>query len=365
MSHEIRTPLNAIISLSHIMELDNKDEEMSEYIDALKFSAESLHSLINDILDYNKIEAGKLRLEKIEFSLIELMKNVRESFKYKANSKGVQLQAEIGEHLPDKYKGDPTRLTQIFNNLISNGIKFTEQGHVKLKAELLGIKDNLATVKFEVEDTGTGIPKDRIESIFEEFEQASASTTRNFGGTGLGLSITQKLLQMMSSDISIESEENTGSKFTFELTLEIDQEFDLVNLQLQDRTKDLNASKILVVDDNDMNRLVLKRLLAIWNAEFIEVSTGQDAIETVKTNSIDLILMDLQMQTMDGFEATSKISTLNTQIPVIAMSANQPGDFEEDYYKTGFSSFVHKPFDPEDLYSQIIKLLNTDEKKHS
>ncbi len=357
MSHEIRTPLNAIISLSHIMDLDNKDEEMSEYIDALKFSAEGLHSLINDILDYNKIEAGKLKLESIEFSLIDLMRNVRDSFKYKANSKGVELQIEVGEHLPDQYLGDPTRLTQIFNNLISNGIKFTEEGHVRLKAELLGIKDNIASLRFDVTDTGIGIPQDRLESIFEEFEQASTATSRNYGGTGLGLSITQKLLDMMESKIIIKSKEGQGSSFSFDIDFEICQEFDLVNLQLEDRDKDLAKSKIMVVDDNDMNRLVLKRLLDIWNAEMVDISNGTDAISYLENRAVDLVLMDLQMQPLDGFETTAAINKSKPDLPIIAMSANQPHDFEEEYFNTGFSGFVNKPFDPEDLYTRISNLI--------
>ena len=266
---------------------------------------------------------------------------------------------EVGEHLPDKYLGDPTRLTQIFNNLISNGIKFTEAGHVKLKTQLLGIKDNLASVQFEVSDTGIGIPKDRLKNIFEEFEQATSATTRNYGGTGLGLSITQKLLDMMDTQVLIESEEGKGSTFSFKIDFELSQEFDLVNLQLHDRTKDLNKCNIMVVDDNDMNRLVLKRLLNIWNAHFIDINNGADAIDHVENNKVDLVLMDLQMQPMDGFEATRMINQLNPELPIIAMSANHPSDFEEDYYKTGFSSFVSKPFTPEDLFNQINKLIKS------
>ncbi len=360
MSHEIRTPLNAIISLSHIMELDNKDEEMQEYINALKFSAESLHSLINDILDYNKIEAGKLRLESIEFSLIDLLKNLGQSFKYKANSKGIEMRIEIGEHLPDRLFGDPTRLTQILNNLIGNAIKFTHEGYVHVKATLAGIKDETATVSFNLQDTGIGIPEDKLKAIFEEYEQAGDETTREYGGTGLGLSIVKKLLDMMGSSIKLKSAENKGTTFSFNIDFKIDPEFSLVDLQQQDRDKDLELKQILVVDDNYMNRLVLKRLLQIWNGKFDEADNGHDAIEKCSETKYDVILMDLEMKPMNGFTTTLAINNtkVNKSTPIIAMSAHNPLDFEIEYEESGFVDFVHKPFDPEELFQKLTTTIN-------
>lgn len=355
MSHEIRTPLNAIISLSHIMELDNQDEEMKEYIHALKFSAESLHSLINDILDYNKIEAGKLRLESIEFSLIDLLKNLAESFKYKANSKGLEVRIEIGEHLPDRLSGDPTRLTQILNNLIGNAIKFTHEGYVHIKATLKGIKDDLANVSFSVRDTGIGIPEEKLQLIFEEYEQASDQTTREYGGTGLGLSIVKKLLSMMGTDIRVKSTENDGTTFYFDINFKIDPEFDLIDLQQVDRDKDLSKKQILVVDDNHMNRLVLKRLLQIWNGDFDESDDGGSAISKCLDTKYDIILMDLEMKPVHGFAAATEIhkAGMNKDTPVIAMSAHSPADYEIEYKEAGFVDFVHKPFDPEELFQKL------------
>ncbi|OEK04172.1 hybrid sensor histidine kinase/response regulator [Roseivirga misakiensis] len=355
MSHEIRTPLNAIISLSHIMEMDNKDREMKEYIDALKFSAEGLHSLVNDILDHNKMEAGKLRLENIEFSLIDLLKNLGELFKYKANNQGLELRIEIGEHLPDRLLGDPTRLAQILTNLISNAIKFTAEGYVHIKASLAGVKDDTATVSFAISDTGIGIPEDKLKSIFEDFEQASNEITREYGGTGLGLSIVKNLLKMMGSTIELKSQKEVGSCFAFDIDFGLDPNFQMIDLQQQDRDKDLKALSILVIDDNDMNRLVLKRLLQIWNGGFTEVDNGVDAVEMCKETSYDLILTDLEMKPMNGFDTAIKISktSKNRQIPIIAMSAHNPLDFEIEYKEAGFVDFVHKPFDPEELFQKI------------
>lgn len=355
MSHEIRTPLNAIISLSHIMEIDNKDKEMEEYIDALKFSAEGLHSLVNDILDHNKMEAGKLRLESIEFSLIDLLKNLAEMFKYKANSKGIELRIEIGEHLPDRLMGDPTRLTQVLNNLIGNAIKFTSEGYVHIKATLGGIKDDTATVSFAIMDTGIGIPEDKLKSIFEDFEQASNETTREYGGTGLGLSIVKNLLRMMGSVIKLKSKEDQGSSFAFDIDFNLGPEFEMIDLQQQDRDKDLNAINILVIDDNHMNRLVLKRLLQIWNGNFTEADNGIDAIELCENHTYDLILSDLEMKPMNGFDTAIKIAKTqnNYNTSIIAMSAHNRLDFEIEYTESGFVDYVHKPFDPEELFQKI------------
>ena len=358
MSHEIRTPLNAIISLSHIMEMDNENEEMQEYIDALKFSAENLHSLINDVLDYNKIEADKLVLETIEFSVIDLLRNIRDSFKYKAKNQGIELLVEVGEHMPDRVIGDPTRLTQIFNNLIGNAIKFTHEGHVHIKATLLGLKDDIATVTFEVKDTGIGIPREKLETIFEAYEQAGKETTREYGGTGLGLSITQKLLNLMGSKVRIESAEEEGTSLSFDISFMINQAFDMVSLQDQMRDKDLHGKHILVVDDNDMNRLVLKRLLTSWNAQFDEANGGETALKKCGEHQYDLILMDIEMKPLSGFEVAATIREEcinNKETTIIAMSGYLTSEFDKEMDKKHFSTLVLKPFEPNELYRQILK----------
>lgn len=366
MSHEIRTPLNAIISLSHLMDIDNENEETQEYIDALKFSAESLSSLINDILDYNKIEAGKLRLESIDFSLIDLLKNIRESFKFKASSKNVALNFGLAENTPDKLIGDPTRLTQIFNNLISNALKFTDDGSVDVGAKLVGIIDEKVTLEFTVADTGIGIPEEKIDEIFKDYEQASSDTTRKYGGTGLGLAITKKLLEMYNGDISVSSKPNVGTEFKFKIEFELPESFDILAADKANTVDDLKMAKILVVDDNYMNRMVLKRLFQKWNGDFYEASNGQQACEMANDHKFNLILMDLQMDEMDGFECSEIIKSESSQnqttqiLGLTAFGKNESISNKRAHY---FEEFIAKPFDPKELLKKLVLYLNNEQSK--
>jgi signal transduction histidine kinase/CheY-like chemotaxis protein len=365
MSHEIRTPLNAIISLSHLMDIDNDNdnEETQEYIDALKFSSESLNSLINDILDYNKMEAGKLRLEKVEFSLIDLLKNIRDSFKFKATSKGIQLLINLSENTPNRIIGDPTRLTQIFNNLISNALKFTDEGSVEVFAELKGIEDEKVTLEFFVKDSGIGISEDKIITIFEDFEQASSDTTRKYGGTGLGLAITRKLIEMHDSEIHVTSEVDKGTTFSFSLDFELPESFDLLSANKIDTVFDLKKANILVVDDNYMNRLVLRRLFAKWNANFHEAENGNQACQKVNESEFDLILMDVHMDGMNGFECTEFIKTrslLNKNTKVIGMTAFRENDVDDYIKSPSLTEFINKPFDPKELLKKLVFYLSNE-----
>lgn len=364
MSHEIRTPLNAIISLSHLMEIENESEDTQEYIDALKFSAESLHSLINDILDYNKIEAGKIDLESTEFSLIDLLKNICESFKYKASSKEVRLILEVGDLTPDRIMGDPTRITQIFNNLISNALKFTHEGSVTISAGLKGIKDDAAVVSFVVSDTGIGIPKEKLNEIFEDYEQASRETTRKYGGTGLGLAITKKLIELHNSSIDVHSVEDEGTRFNFDIEFEIKDSMQIFDdADETDQTKNLENARILVVDDSDMNRLVLKRFFSMWNAECLEARNGYEAVELANKTVFDLILMDLQMDGLDGFETTTQIrtsSSKNKESRIVAMTAQRASDLQGKIKESGMQDMISKPFEPQEFYNKIKQYLLSD-----
>jgi len=363
MSHEIRTPLNAIISLTHLMEMENENPDNQEYIDALKFSGESLHSLINDILDYSKIEAGKLELESVDFSIVDLMNKINGSFKFKAESKGIKINLSIGEYTPERLLGDPTRLTQILNNLISNAIKFTIEGSVGLSAHLVGIKDEIATIGFGVADTGIGIPKDKLDDIFENFEQASRETTRKYGGTGLGLAITKKLIDLHSSKINIESTEGQGSIFSFEIDFKLDKDFEVFETAgLQKHKQNLNKAKILIVDDNDMNRLVLKRLFNKWNGEWSEAVSGKEACELADQYKFDLILMDIEMDELDGFETAALIkakSKLNGNTEIIAMSARGDVEAKSKTEDSSMSDFIRKPFVPDVLLNKVSFVLNS------
>ena len=366
MSHEIRTPLNAIISLSHLMDIDNENKETQEYIDALKFSAESLSSLINDILDYNKIEAGKLKLEKIDFSLIDLLKNIRDSFKFKAKSKNVSLEFSLAENMPNRLIGDPTRLTQVFNNLISNALKFTDDGRIGVSAVLLGIENERVEIEFSVSDTGIGIPADKIKEIFKDFEQASSETTRKYGGTGLGLAITQKLLEMHDSAVEVSSVVGEGTEFKFAIKFELPEQFDLMVADKIDTDHDLKKAEILVVDDNYMNRMVLNRLFNKWNATFHEASSGKQALAKSDAQKYDLILMDIHMDEMDGFECTTLIkdsSKLNQNTRIIGMSAFAKNELEGNLKRDALYEFITKPFDPKELLNKLVYYLNYEEAK--
>ncbi|MCE7995072.1 MAG: response regulator [Roseivirga sp.] len=367
MSHEIRTPLNAIISLSHLMEIENESAETQEYIDALKFSAESLHSLINDILDYNKIESGKIDLESTEFSLIDQLKNICESFKYKASSKEVRLILEVGDHTPDRIMGDPTRLTQIFNNLIGNALKFTHEGNVTIAASLKGIKDDAAVVSFKVSDTGIGIPKEKLDEIFEDYEQASRETTRKYGGTGLGLAITKKLIELHNSSIEVHSVEGEGTQFNFDIEFIINDSMQIFDdADEVDQTKNLDKADILVVDDSDMNRLVLKRFFSMWNANCQEARNGYEALELVEKTVFDLILMDLEMDGINGFETTRQIrrdSKLNKEGRIVAMTAQRASDLQDKIRESAMQDLISKPFEPQELYQKIKYYLLLDEEK--
>ncbi|MGW8123439.1 ATP-binding protein [Roseivirga echinicomitans] len=361
MSHEIRTPLNAIISLSHLMDIDNENEETQEYIDALKFSAENLSSLINDVLDYNKIEAGKIKLESIDFSLIDLLKNIRDSFKFKAQSKDITLDFHLSENTPNRLIGDPTRLTQIFNNLMSNALKFTEEGSIEVSAVLLGIEDDKVNIEFTVTDSGIGIPEDKINEIFNDYEQASSETTRKYGGTGLGLSITQKLLELHKSKVSVSSKVGKGTSFKFVIEFKLPETFDLLASDKANTIYDLKNAKILVVDDNYMNRMVLNRLFQKWNAEFHEAPSGAKAFQKSNEITFDLILMDIHMDEMDGFECTSLIrekSAFNKETNIIGMTAFAKNDLKDNPMQYVLTEFISKPFDPKELLNRLVHFLN-------
>lgn len=365
MSHEIRTPLNAIISLSQIMDMDNKSEEMQEYIDALKFSAEGLYSLINDVLDYNKIEAHKLKLEQLPFSLIDLLKKTTKSFQYKTDNSEVQITLEISEHLPSRVLGDPTRLSQVLNNLLGNAIKFTRQGEVKIMVKVESFQDEMANIYFEVQDSGIGIPKDKLEIIFNAYEQAGEETTREYGGTGLGLSITQKLLQLMGTEIHVDSQVSVGTKLSFTLSFPIDESFDMVTDPETNYQNPLKGVKILVVDDNAMNRMVLKRLHKLWQADFYEADHKEKALKLCQQETFDLILMDIHLPPHNGSDIAKEIhelSIINKGTPIIAMSAHFDEGKSNLVDMEHFIAFVRKPFDPQGLQKSISDIFrNTSE----
>jgi PAS domain S-box-containing protein len=360
MSHEIRTPMNAVVGLSNILLMENPKSEQIHNLNVLKQSSQNLLSIINDILDYNKLISGNVILEQKNFNLSELFKTVYHSLFSLAENKGINFTYSISPEVPENIVGDSTRITQILNNLVSNSIKFTKKGKVRMAVKLLNKSSSKAILHFSVSDTGIGIPKDKFEDIFEEFKQSSESITREFGGTGLGLPIVRKLLNVMESDIYLESEEGKGSIFSFTLELQIggvigdnEEESDIVF------DDSLYRMRVLVVEDNKINQMVVHRFLTEWKCKIDIADNGQIALNKIQEKDYDVILMDLHMPVMDGYTATNRIRDLEEpkkkSIPIIALSASALGEIEVRARKFGMDAFVTKPFVPKILFKTIKK----------
>jgi len=356
MSHEIRTPLNAIIGLNYLLlqEHDIK-EEYKETMRAIRFSSQNLLSLINDILDFSKIESGKLEIEAINFRLKDLLKNIKQSLQVKASEKDIDLILEIDKDTPEEVSGDPVKLIQILNNLIGNAIKFTDMGNVKLTVDVLYHTDQEWVLEFAVIDSGIGIPDDKMNIIFERFMQASVSTQRSYGGTGLGLAITKRLIELQGGNIEVESEVGKGSTFSFSLTYTAPKAGETTFPQEESiKGKGMLGSNILVVDDNIMNQKVAEKLLLSWQAKVGLAENGFVALEKLRTQPYDLVLMDLHMPVMDGLEAIREIRTLRMDVPIIAFTANSSDVEKEIVLGLGGNDYISKPFKPQELYNKII-----------
>lgn len=358
MSHEIRTPMNAVIGTIHLLLDENPKKAQLEHLKTLKFSSENLLILINDILDYSKVESGNVQLEHIDFHLRELTKGLGNTYEKKAAENGVKFNILIDHNIPSMLKGDPARLTQILNNLISNALKFTPSGEIKLLIHLLARSNGRVKLEFAVEDTGIGISKDKLKLIFESFTQAHADTTRKYGGTGLGLAITKKLIKLFDSQIFVKSKVNKGSKFYFSLYMEEAAHANAI-VELDDVTmkEEVKGKRVLVVDDNEINLMMAKKFLDKWGLISEVVTSGQDALVKVFDTDYDLILMDLQMPEMDGYEVTATIRSLDNtdikNIPIVAVSADTYENVKFRIAEVGMSDFLSKPFNPLELLTVV------------
>jgi PAS domain S-box-containing protein len=368
MSHEIRTPMNAIIGLTNLMLEENPREDQVESLNLLKFSGENLLAIINDILDFNKIEAGKVELEEITFNLKEILGHNINLLKNRATEKGIDLKLELHGQIPDTVIGDPVRLGQILNNLIGNAIKFTEHGYVKVIVSELAHQEEIHSIKFSVKDTGIGIKPEKVKEVFENFTQASSDTSRKYGGTGLGLSISQKLVKLMNGEIKLESKFGAGSEFSFELQLIEGQDLlqQKIGHELSEHENTVGI-EVLLVEDNKVNQVVAGNFLKKWGMLVRFANDGREACEMVTQNKYDIILMDLQMPEMDGYEATQLIRAMNDPylktIPIVALSASAMIEVKEKTKTSGFSGFITKPFQPQVLKEKILELVSHRAKK--
>lgn len=356
MSHEIRTPLNAVIGISHILKDENKDEGLSEMVNTLNNAAVNLLVLINDILDYNKIEAGKLELTLQSFSPSKLLAALIEENEYRARENRNKLKFTYDEESSGFYSGDRTRLGQILNNLISNAIKFTEEGTIHVHLVKLKSVGKFDVLRFEVKDSGIGIEEAFLPKLFDKFTQATSNSTRKFGGTGLGLAICQSLLGLMDSKLEVHSKPNEGSTFWFDLKLERISAKEVMTLETpKDLEKGLAGMRVLIVEDNLVNVFVCQNFMKKWGVISDVAENGEQGVDMVKNGNYDCILMDIQMPVMDGYEATRLIREFDTTIPVIALTASAMMDRSTKERYQGMNDFVSKPFRPDELFAALMK----------
>lgn len=358
MSHELRTPLNGVIGISNALLLQNPREDQEENLAVLKFSAENLLSLINDVLDFNKFVADKVELEQIPFDLYALIKNSYSSLKLKAQEKMLSLTLKLDEKLEDKYvNSDPTRLTQVLLNLMNNAIKFTERGSVTLNVQVLQLSEDQMKIRFIVEDTGVGIEPEKQESVFEPFIQASASTSRQYGGTGLGLPIVKKVLTMFNSEITLVSSRNKGTKILFDIDFSYQQISASLDEKQENKKNELAHLKVLVSEDNPVNILVVKKTLEQWNIVPEIAENGLVALQKLERDNFDVILMDLYMPEMDGYEAAINIRNLMDETkaatPIIALTASVNNEVIKKLLDAGMNDYLSKPFNPDHLYKKL------------
>lgn len=357
MSHEIRTPLNAVIGMSHLLLRNDPREDQIEQIDVMLFSANNLLSIVNDILDYNKIEAGKVSFEQIDMDLPSLLKNIVTGLQISAQDKGIALNLKIDGTLQNKVIGDPTRTSQVVTNLVHNAIKFTKFGAVEVSLAVLSQTEDEVLLLIKVKDTGIGISPEKQKMIFERFTQADSSTSRSFGGTGLGLAISKRILELQNSKLCLTSEEGQGSTFFFQQRfqksarpLEVKRRETLA----KEEEKPLTGIAILLVEDNLMNVMVAQKYLERWGAQIDVALNGVEALEKLDVSRHRLILLDLHMPVMDGYEASRKMRDDGVQIPIIALTANLPDEIQNQITGAGMDDIVVKPFLPDELYRKVL-----------
>jgi PAS domain S-box-containing protein len=358
MSHEIRTPMNAIIGFTKVVLKTELNAKQKEYLTAIKMSGDALIVLINDILDLAKVDAGKMTFEQTPFKMALSISAMLHLFETKIHEKNLDLVKEYDSRIPEVLVGDPVRLHQIILNLVSNAVKFTSAGKITVGVHLLNEDEEKVTIEFSVTDTGIGIPENKIKKIFENFQQASSGTSRLYGGTGLGLAIVKQLVEPQGGTIQVKSKVNHGSTFSFTLsfqktTIEIESETGIEELDTE-----IKNIKVLVVEDIALNQLLMKTLLDDFGFERDIAANGKIAIEKLESKSYDIILMDLQMPEMNGFEATDHIrNKMNSKIPIIALTADVTTVDLAKCKAVGMNDYIAKPVDEKLLHHKILSLV--------
>lgn len=359
VSHELRTPLNAINGITHLLLEENPKPSQMNYLNSLKFSGNYLLTFINEILEINRIESSAVETEYINFDLKLLLSNIQHSLKELAGINNNTFTVEIDPSIPDYLVGDPTKLSQIFLNLINNALKFTKNGEVKVVLQTNEINEEFTSIHFRILDTGIGIPQEKLESVFESFSQGSIEINRKYGGTGLGLTIVKKLIEIMGGRIQLESEVGKGTTFFFDLSFKIGHDDSHVLAAQSEDFDDsvLEGKKVLLIEDNKINQMITKKMVENKGMICEVIDNGEDAIEAVKNNKYDLVLMDVHLPGINGTIATQTIRTFDKKTKIVALTAISLNENREMLLSYGMNDVLTKPFDPKDFYRVLSQTI--------